>query len=354
MPAEPKFDGNMETLFDLIGELCTASDIYDVLKDTKYALPKERKKEILIGGNKEDKVLNLRRAVSENLITREQAYELLRETEENGRQHILYFVPKNVANTSEEMKAENVAKKIWGRKWKEEAGFPKFTKLAPNLMFADFREVQPANTNYRTWWLKLYAVATSKKLTKTEHKGETQVIETYDIVTERVVYVVRWHSFGVLEVRLPSGYSAKVREQMFELVMAKIGNAIPMDAMKPWDLKNARSRLMREWESHKDIYTLGSTEAMDGDGYRTKLTPPSAEEVLNNSKGQKEIVKVLIKEDATSEEIAVIWQLDANKNIREPFKSVIGSDGTNHVYLAASLKSREVDYVTLKLREFAA
>jgi hypothetical protein len=345
-------DLNAEKMYSLLAKLCTAEEIHDLLKPAKKNLPQERKAEVLISGNKEERIANLRRAVDAGLVQRTAIHELIREAEENGRQHIFYYVPKSKKLATELSSPAVVAGGLWGNNWEAKMDFPQFAILPPNAMWADFRHVKVAGSDYSYWVAKLYDTAVRRELVDTVRQSETRVVETYDIVTDRVVMLVRWHSYGLLEVRLPQGFSGKQYRQMHKLIWSHLAPVMSQDEFNKWDLATARGALLRDYVKNSHLYKLCGTDA-EKDGYRTRLSPPSEEQTVENSDGQKEIVKVLIKSGANPEEIEVMWRPDGNNVVQDEFHCVVGGDDTNRVYLAKRLSAAEVDYVTNRLKELA-
>ena len=82
--------------YDLIQELASNDQIKDVLR--KYKLLADDptiKKELLVGGNQDDLIARLKKAVLNDRIPFAAVAELIRQSEENGNQHILYYSPRS-------------------------------------------------------------------------------------------------------------------------------------------------------------------------------------------------------------------------------------------------------------------
>ena len=76
-------------IYKLIDDLATAQEVHAVLRPYKETHPTE----IHLSGNKPDLLADLKKGVLGKWIPEIKVYELLRECEENGDQHILYYTP---------------------------------------------------------------------------------------------------------------------------------------------------------------------------------------------------------------------------------------------------------------------
>jgi hypothetical protein len=136
-----------EDLAKLVSEWCAIEQIAQLLRDAKDTSGEVRvsapKKEILIEEN-------LRKAVEARAIPLDKVYNLIRESEENGNQHIFYYRRSGQSGT-----LDDVATRLWGAQWQKKMDLPRTDLVENDFIFAD---LHPWNARLKPldWVLKIY------------------------------------------------------------------------------------------------------------------------------------------------------------------------------------------------------
>src|SRR5438067_6794850 len=153
-----------ETL-ELVRDLATIEQIQNLLRT--------RKGEVRISGENKDQIVdrNLKEAIESRAIDVEKVFDLIRDAEENGNQHIFYYKAKSraIANA---LAFDELAPRFFGANWEKKLqdDFPQI-KLKPNdFKLSDFRKHK---TKARDWILKIYGQITVEKQTNEEEPEGT-------------------------------------------------------------------------------------------------------------------------------------------------------------------------------------
>ena len=146
----------IDDLFSLLTELCTFEQIKSVLESARgnkgVRLSAPNKGELL---NK-----NLREALNANALPIERVYDLLRDAEENGDQHVLYYrVPKALQKG---LTFEEFGRKLALPRALTQT-FPKLDLVPNGYTIADFRTLGPRRPT--DWVLKIYGDETREFFT---------------------------------------------------------------------------------------------------------------------------------------------------------------------------------------------
>ena len=157
-----KMSAKEEELYRLVESFCTSDQIQDLLRTAKGH------KDVRITAEKKGELVsrNLRTAVDAKAISPDQVYELIREAEENGGQHIFYFKPRTKA-AAETMTLNSVGNALFGANWETKKRFPHIDTPANGFSYADLRKwnavLKPSD-----WILKLYGRLQFERFTGVE------------------------------------------------------------------------------------------------------------------------------------------------------------------------------------------
>jgi hypothetical protein len=148
-------------IYDLINHHCTSRQIGDFLRKFRDAGAEA----ISISGKKEELIQHLKDAVAERFITQNDMAAFLREAEENGNQHIFFFVP---TTTKAKRRCANRAgtAELLFTSGLDTMNFPLFDRLPSNdreYIWSDFREVVNSSPG---WIGKIYGVEVELVLKK--------------------------------------------------------------------------------------------------------------------------------------------------------------------------------------------
>lgn len=127
---------DLDEVLSLVEKLCTGDQVRDLLR-TKKGNESVR----ITGDDKEDLIRkNLRNALEANAIDIQKVYDLIRDAEENGNQHIFYY--RATQKLADVLVFEHVAKQLWRSSWqKAVAEFPSIRLKPDDYKISDFRLV---------------------------------------------------------------------------------------------------------------------------------------------------------------------------------------------------------------------
>src|ERR1051325_3096045 len=118
----------LDEALSLVKNLATIEQIQGLLRTRKG------EENVRITANTIDELVNsnLRTAVEKRAIEIEKVFDLIRDAEENGNQHIFYYKVNSTA-IADALSFEKLAPRMWGADWKKklEDDFPAI-KLKPN------------------------------------------------------------------------------------------------------------------------------------------------------------------------------------------------------------------------------
>lgn len=157
-----------------------------------------------LSGSPEELLSSVRELFYRRLLRRRSIDGLLERAEENGRQHIYLYTTTTKAAAARLNDFASVEAALLDGQTREEAGLPRFQVRPDGVAIADLRLERRPGTTYYTWIYKLYAGAYRWQQTRIVERDDEKIV-TYTRHYIREVVVVKWHSFGLLELRLPVG-----------------------------------------------------------------------------------------------------------------------------------------------------
>src|SRR4051812_28647373 len=110
-------------LFALIDLFCSGEQISNLLRsyrDTEGIKITAATKETLIK-------VNLATAIESRVVAIEKVYDLIREAEENGSQHIFFYRPAGIPKP---LTVAEIGERLWGEGWAKKMKFPRVALLA--------------------------------------------------------------------------------------------------------------------------------------------------------------------------------------------------------------------------------
>jgi hypothetical protein len=337
----------VEKLLKLLQEHCTVKSIRRLLSKAK-----DTDKTITISAKNKETIIqrNLRAAITRKAITLNEVYKELYDAEENGGQHIFYYLTNSKhsldARAFEKyIDGDAVATRVFGADWRKEVGEPLFHLEPKNFVWSVFRIVDyPEGRS--GWVAKLYAGLPRKELIEETKKGDT-LTKVWRLFTSREVYLARYHPFGVLEVRIPL---AESREEVIQsrdqfLKLLEKGFQIPDDFVS-WELVQVQGRLKDRAVANANKYRLGPIRLRDLQRGTTTVCPPSSEEDVCSDPARAATLKLFKESDHT----VLTWL--TNGQLEEDLRTIIGKLAKNEVLISAKATAEAVDYVTYRLREF--
>ncbi len=333
-----------EDLAKLVNDWCAVEQIAQVLRDAKDTSDEVRvtapKKEILIEKN-------LRAAVESGAVSLDKIYNLIREAEENGNQHIFYY-----RRSGQPGSLDDVATRLWGAQWQKKMDLPRADLVENDFIFAD---LHPWNANLKPhdWVLKIYGHEYIKRYTNVIKKVEGNRF-THEFLEEsrRIVIVVRWNNPGILEIRIPQTESKKRVREWLQKAWLMIAPACSPTEFTAWKLTKARGRMIDEQKPNGKVYRLNHTRVEDEKHNVGTFECHDPQGDLFSTQRIVESVQKII-EDGECKNLRVLWLTGSNPNPSRELHTLIGHNETNEIVIGGYCQSRDVDYVTDQLRHFS-
>jgi hypothetical protein len=337
---------DVDKLLKLVEQECTAEAVRDLLRKAKKADEQVRVSE----ANKSAIIQrNLREALDRRSIEYDQVYSLLCAAEENGSQHIFYYRTTTEQAETLYNEPERVATALFGPMWRETVGVPQFHLEPIDTVWSHFR-IEHREGGHMTWTAKLYSGLERRDFIREEEKEGNLVLRVYEKRLSREVYLVRWHSWGLLELRVPRSGSRKVVLEWLGVLWSAIQAAIKPEDFEPWQLHEVCLNLIKRRVPNKGRYRLGNARMMDQQTGIAEFTPPSNEEDLCSDPARDQAVRLYHE----CHELGVYWLEQTNTpGPQVELRTIIGKCKPNDVLIAAKTTAEAVDYVTYRLREFA-
>jgi hypothetical protein len=334
-----------EELAKLVFDWCAVEQIAQVLRDAKDTSEEVRvsapKKEILIEKN-------LRAAVEAGAISLDKVYNLIRESEENGNQHIFYY-----RRTGPPGSLDDVATHLWGNQWQKKMNLPRADLVENDFIFAD---LHPWNAALKPldWVLKIYGHEFIDRYTDViKEIGDNRFSHEFYREARRIVIVVRWNNPGILEVRIPLTESKKRRMQYLQKTWLMIAPACPPTEYAPWKLTKARGRMIAEQKKNEKVYRLNHTRVEDEDHNVGTFECHDPQGHLFAQQRMVDSVKKLI-DGGECTNLRVLWLMGNNPNPSRELHTLIGNQKeSNEIVIGGFCQSKDVDYVTDQLRHFS-
>jgi hypothetical protein len=337
--------GKLEDLFDLVTELCTIEQIKGVLESARG-----NKDVRLSAANKADLLnKNLRDAINAHAIPVEKVYDLLRNAEENGDQHIFYYrVPRSLRD---HMAFGNIGS-LLALPASLVKSFPALDLVPNGYTIADFRSLAPRNPN--DWVLKVYGDETREFFTgRIVPEDGTKHLKEYDVRRYRYVLVMRWNFPDLLELRIPRDASRGRRTTWLDHLWQTVGNAFQQSSLKPWDLSKARQDIIGREEFEGTVFSLRDTQMKMPGQERATFEPYLPGASLFAAQYARQAVQDLFGAQSTCTRLNITWLPGPGTDFEGMIRTIVGADESNEVIFPGHQSASEVDYVTEKLRGFS-
>ncbi len=335
-----------EKLLRLVDDLCTADQVKELLRFAKERNPKDIR---ITAENKSDLIeRNLRAALDSGGIAPERVYDAIRDAEENGDQHIFYFKPRSRA-VRDSMRLEPLGEKLWGKNWQEKKNFPTANTPDEGFDYADFRSLDQKPNH---WILKVYGQMMYERYTGNDEEEDNKVYKEFVRENLRVVLVARWNPPDLLELRIQRDESRRRISSWLETLWTMLGPAVRRTDFDPWDLKQARKRIIEEEDKYKDIYSFRDTRLVDPHSTHASFEPHQTDGYLFASVEAKEAIQGLLDANSECTHLSVTWLPREDGTPSIELRTLLGDREPHEVVVYSHCKARDVDYVTDKLRFF--
>jgi hypothetical protein len=333
-----------EDLAKLVNDWCAVEQIAQLLRDAK-----DTSEEIRVSAPKKHILIekNLKSAVEAGSISLDKVYNLIREAEENGNQHIFYY-----RRTGQPGPLDEVATRLWGGNWEKKMSFPRADLVENEFIFADLHPWNAA-LKPQDWVLKIYGHEFVDKYTDViKSIGDNRFSHEFYREARRLVIVIRWNNPGILEIRIPLTESKKRRMQYLEKTWLMIASAFSHTEYLPWKLTKARGRLITEQKKYEKIYHLSHTRVEDENHNIGTFECHDPQGHLFAEQRMVDSVKRLI-DGGECMNLRVHWHTGNNPYPSRELSTLIGQSESNEIVIGGYCGSRDVDHVTDQLRYFS-
>jgi hypothetical protein len=342
----------------LVKDFATTEQIQNLLRT--------RKGEVRITGENKDQIVdrNLRQAIDNRTIDIDKVFDLIRDAEENGNQHIFYYQAKTRA-IADALAFEKVVPRFFGPNWEKklEDDFPQI-KLRPNdFKISDFRRLK---SKPKDWILKVYGQTIVEKLTaEQEPEGATSLWKKFDYESLRIVLMARWNSGpDLLEIRVQRDSSHKRVEGWHNIVWEMLNPHVVRRQFNPWALSKIMANLINKHAKNKTLYNFRGAQLGDGVGNQATFeSETETGDLFATSEMTSSLESLMKKRDPNG--LVVTWltkegEIIPSKELRTPLairqsesmRKFVG-DLSNEIIVSAHCRAEDVDYVTGQLRSFS-
>lgn len=343
----------------LVYDQATTEQIQDLLRT------RQDNKNVKITAEKKEQLVyrNLKVAVESRAIDIEKVFDLIRDAEENGSQHIFYYKAKSKA-IADALAFEKVAPRFFGSNWEKKLqdDFPQI-KLTPNhFKVSDFRQLKKKP---KDWILKIYGQIIVEKLTPEEEaEGTTSLWRKFVFQSLRIVLMARWNSGpDLMEIRVQRDTSHKRVEGWHNVVWEKLNPHVMRRQFDPWPLSEMMANLISKRGQNKTLYTfrgaqLGDgagnqatfeTETETGDLFATNEMTSSMESLVKRRPPKGLVVTWLNQKGGIpSKELRTLLGIKQSENMRK-----FTGELSNEIIISAHCSADDVDYITGQLRSFS-
>ncbi len=334
-------------VYELIQKLCTTEQIKGLLRKHK----KEHPEDITITSKAKKELVdeNLLHAVEAGAVPAGDVYDLLRNSEENGAQHIFYYKPRTKKLARRYRNGKRIAESLWGKDWEAEMGFPQVELVPNDYAWADFR-TRGGEGKPNDWVAKVYGHEVHLRYTGKENRRGKYLWREFEPEETRVVSLARWNEPDLLELRVPRATSRKLIKRRLERLWDELEPALSRDHFVPWELSRARLRLLAEQHKYVSLYRLGDTRLVDTASGIALLSPYTEQEDLLTPLVRREVIEVFLKRNSDCRVLAVTWLKKGP--IKKELRTVVGERDHHEVVVFSKTGPKEVDHVTNSLRFF--
>jgi hypothetical protein len=336
----------IDELLTLLSRHCTNDEIQKILRDAKSLNGEVR----ISGANSEALVGNLRHALNLRAVSEEQLYGALVEAEESGHQLIYLYKPTSPGVKARCDDGEEIATSLFGKDW-QKRGFPLYHLNPVGEAWSDFR-ISPLPRGGAEWTAKIYAGVYQRITISVREDGYDECIHRRKELT-RDIYLIKWHHFGLLEIRVPQRDSKDLRDQAIAGLTKAFRDAFTLDVdFEAIDLKKAQRKIVEQIRQPggSELFSLPSIDLQDGDNRVAKLMTRSTEESIMDDAGSS----AFVSEFGTCVQISLVWHLkDAAHGGPRDLLTSVGKYGVNTVLIRSNANSKAVRYVVNQLRRLA-
>jgi len=334
-----------EEMLKLIDEHCTVDQIQNLLREYKEDYPKT----VFVAGDAKSKVIdNLKKASDAGAIPLVRVQNLLRECEENGRQHIFYYTPD--ADTLQQLrKPEECAAKLIGKNWMK-MGFPRYEERPLEYVWVDFRVKEDGRAS--NWIAKLYGHEEHEVFVSEERGQNNRITRYYQLESSRAIGLIRWHNRDkLLEIRVSTAPSQAIVRSRLETVQRMIEPLLNPDFgshFAVFDLSGVMKDLILYRQQNSHVYTIHNAVLIDSESGKVIFRPQVPEESIDGAVERGRALDGITRHrNSEVEYLTLTWlESDSGTNLDADLHCVLGGRGlANRMIIQRKTTSKAIEYV---------
>lgn len=370
--ADRALDAPETDFYVLVSKFCTLEAIQELLRRHQQEVPKDQRSDVKISGeNKADiTTVNLKTAVEKGHIPITEVRELLQDAEENGRQHIFLYKPRNAEIRAYCQNGNAVAEALFGKEWRDTQNFPKFDLIPDKYLWGDFRVGLPGKP--QDWVAKLYGHEESVEFIGKEEREGDEFAKVYKRRKVRTICMVRWNNPDILEVRVPATTSRKAVTRRRDLLWVTIQRGVNRGDFSTWPLNKVRMAMLRAEEkaisavaakekgAKLETFDTGDKQFIDEESNVATFSMQFAdeEESPTIAESTHAATTAYLDNECECQRLVAYWK-DDDKEPTNPLKrtlrTLLGTkDYTNEFIVFSRVNAKTLDYVINQLRRFTS
>lgn len=321
------------SVYTQLNEQCTSEAIKGLLREIQERSAKA-KAEIHVSGPKDELIRNLREAVDKRYATPAEINQLLWDSEEVGKQHILLLTPApeglispshmvNIADGSE------VAVALFDDSALHDL-FPRFEYPSRGYVWSDFRLKENGGWLGKAYGREIYRQSQGLVSTEELEDGVIQEIRQYSWKEVKTTLVADWRpSSRILELRIDISnlQAEKTVEERRQELWTLLKPAFDKSDLIGVDIDGLLENIIfqRETPENRERYSINRVELTDPRSGQIRVIPKSSD-ALDDDPGRKASLEAMRQNRFQPSLVRVEWKCGLQgcpKEMTEPVSVVI-------------------------------
>jgi hypothetical protein len=310
-----------------------------------------KEKKIPVSAANWDELFNQRilPALEEEKISIDDLRNLLRNTEECGRQHVFLY-QADPTRAQAMMNPQRIQPIVTHMGLSNLMHTPLDLELPNAPQIVDIRGEKYSNGSSSLVIKRVETRSTKKLIGEKPGSAPNTVEKIYSLEKKRAVSLAKLHSDGLLEIRIARQDNSSQYQENIGIFFNAIAPILPRSEFKEISLSNAKSKLISAQETLKGEVRFVQSEARNATGNRMSVSTASLTEDIFDDDGSKGGLNHFLgsggKIDRSNFYI-IVPDPDAPREIH-----VLLSGEVNEFAIPASCTATDYDHVCGKIREF--
>ena len=320
----------MSGVYNQLNEQSTSDAIRGLLRDVQDRSAKA-KSEIRCSGTKDELIRNVRLAVQRNYATEEEVHQLLWDSEEVGRQHVLLLCPAPAGLTSHPANLDGkvVAQSLFDDTPIDDL-FPRYDYPSLGYAWSDFRLQPEGGWLGKAYGREVYRQSQGLVSTEELEGGVIQEIRQYSWKEVKTTLVVNWRPRPrILELRVDISnlQNEKTIDERREQLWTLLQPAFDRADLIGLNIDNLLNNIIfnRDTQENQERYTISRVELTDTRSGQIRVIPKSSD-ALDNDPGRRASLDAMRQNAFVPSLVRVEWKCglqDCPRVMTEPVSVVI-------------------------------